>query len=73
MKGNDNDRHVVPNPDGGWDAEKEDAKRASGHFEKQSTGIKRARTIVGNAGGGETVTHGADGQIRAKDSTGRGK
>lgn len=69
MKGNDTDRHVVPNPDGGWDAEKENAKRASGHFDKQQEGIDRARTIVGKAGGGETVTHGRDGEIREKDTT----
>jgi hypothetical protein len=69
MKGNDTDRHVVPNPDGGWDAEKEDAEHASGHFDKQQEGIDHARRIVGNAGGGETVVHDRDGEIRDKDTT----
>ncbi len=69
MKDNDTNRHVVPNPDSGWDAEKEHAERASGHFDNQQEAIDRARKIVGNAGGGETVVHGRDGKIRDKGTT----
>ncbi|GAB2915728.1 DUF2188 domain-containing protein [Rhodococcus aerolatus] len=63
------DRHVVPNPDGGWDVEKESAQRASAHADTQAAATERAREIARNTGG-ETVIHGRDGQIRQKDSTG---
>lgn len=66
--GNDNDRHVVPNPDGGWDVRKEDAQRTSAHADTQADAIARARDIVHNAGGGEVVIHGRDGAIRDKDT-----
>lgn len=62
-----NDRHVVPS-DKGWDILKEGAKRASGHADTQAEAIARAREIVSNAGGGEVVIHGRDGQIRDKDT-----
>lgn len=63
-----NDRHVVPNPDGGWDVKKPGADRASSHQPTQKDAINRARDIVGNAGGGEVVIHGVNGQIRDKDT-----
>jgi len=61
-------RHVVPNPDGGWDVKKPGASRASAHTDTQAQAQDRARTILGNAGGGEMLTHGRDGEIRAKDT-----
>ena len=63
-----NNRHVVPNPDGGWDVKAPGASRASTHHDTQSAAINRAREIVHNAGGGEVVTHGRDGQIRDSDT-----
>ncbi|MDQ4213718.1 DUF2188 domain-containing protein [Microbacterium capsulatum] len=65
---NSNDRHVVPNPKGGWDVKAGDAQRASAHTDTQAKAQARARDIIGNAGGGEMLTHGRDGQIRAKDT-----
>lgn len=65
---NDNRRHVVPNPEGGWDVKKPDAERSSGHFNTQADATDRAREIVENAGGGEVVIHGRDGQIRDSDT-----
>lgn len=65
---NDNDRHVVPNPNGGWDVVKPGSERASAHKETQADAIDRAREIVGNAGGGEVNIHGRNGAIRAKDT-----
>ena len=67
MAGNPNNRHVVPNPDGGWDIKKSNAERSSGHFDRQSDAVARAKQIVHNAGGGEVKTHNREGQIR--DST----
>jgi hypothetical protein len=63
----DNERHVVPNPDGGWDVKKPGASRASAHTDVQRDAIDRAGTIVSNAGGGEVRIHGRDGRLR--DST----
>ena len=63
-----NDRHVVPNPSGGWDVEAPGADRASSHHETQGDAVDRARQIVHNAGGGEVVIHRPDGRIRDSDT-----
>ncbi len=63
------DRHVVPNPDGGWDVKAPNADRASKHEDTQAAATARAREITRNTGG-VTVVHGRDGTIRQKDSTG---
>jgi hypothetical protein len=63
-----NERHVVRNPDGGWDVKAPGAARASAHVETHAQGIDRAREIVHNSGGGEVVIHGRDGHIRDSDT-----
>jgi uncharacterized protein YdaT len=63
-----NERHVVPNNDGGWDVRKPGAERSSGHFGTQSDAIDRAREIVHNTNGGEVVIHRPDGRIRDSDT-----
>lgn len=68
MGANPNDRHVVPNPRGGWDVRAGKAERASAHLPTQAEAINRAREIVQNAGGGEVVTHGRDNKIRNSDT-----
>jgi hypothetical protein len=65
---NENERHVVPNKDGGWDVVKPNASRASSHHETQSDAINRGREILQNVGGGELNIHGRNGTIRAKDT-----
>jgi hypothetical protein len=67
-----NDRHVVRNPDGGWDVRAPGAQRSSGHADTQADAIDRAREIVGNSGGGEVVIHGRDGKIRDSDTVSPG-
>jgi len=62
------DRHVTSNPHGGWDVTKPGASRASAHADTQAQAQDRAREIIGNDGGGEMLTHGRDGTIRAKDT-----
>ena len=62
------DRHVTPNPDCGWDVTKPGASRASAHTDTQAAAQTGARQIIGNDGGGEMLTHGRDGTIRAKDT-----
>lgn len=63
-----NERHVVPNPHGGWDVRAPGADRSSSHQPTQGDAIDRAREIVGNSGGGEVVIHGRDGRIRDSDT-----
>ena len=65
-------RHVVPGSGGGWDVTKPGSSRASAHTDTQAQAVDRARDIVTNAGGGEVIIHGRDGQIRDSDTVGRG-
>lgn len=65
----DNDRHVVPNPDGGWDVKKPHADRASGHFDTKQDAVDFARGITQN-NGGELLIHNQDGKISQRDSHG---
>ena len=62
------ERHVVPNPEGGWDVVAPNAERRSSHHGTQADAIDRARGIVSNRGGGEIVIHGRDGRIRDLDT-----
>ena len=68
---NPNNRHVVPDPEGGWDVVAPHGDRSSGHFSTQREAYDRAREIVGNIGGGEVVIHGEDGRIRNSNTIGR--
>ena len=63
-----NSRHVGPNAGGGWDVYKPGSERASAHTDTQAAAQARAREILGNSGGGEMLTHGRNGAIRAKDT-----
>lgn len=65
-------RHVVPNPDGGWDVKKPGASRASSHHDTQAGAIDRGEEILHNAGGGELLTHNRDGVIRDKKTVAPG-
>lgn len=40
------DVHVVPNPDGGWDAKREDAERASKHFDKKADAVDYGKDLA---------------------------
>ena len=66
-------RHVVPNPKGGWDVKKPGASRASGHETTQGAAVKRAKDIVGNQGGGEVRIHDRKGKIRDSDTVAPGR
>lgn len=67
-----NPRHVVPNPDGGWDVKAPGASRASSHHDTQADAIDRGREIISNAGGGELHIHNRKGEIRSKDTIPQG-
>ncbi len=66
-------RHVVPNADGGWDVKAPGGKRASSHHDTQADAERRAKEIVGNAGGGEVIIHRPGGQIRDSDTVAPGR
>jgi Uncharacterized protein conserved in bacteria (DUF2188) len=63
-----NERHVVPDGDGGWDVVRPGAERSSGNFTNQGDAIDRAREIVRNSRGGEVVIHRRSGVIRDSDT-----
>ena len=67
--GNEKQRHVVPNPNGGWDIKKPNAERSSGHFDRKQDAIDRARDISRNING-ELVIHNQNGRISGGDSHG---
>lgn len=67
-----NNRHVVPNPGGGWDVKKPGADRASAHTDTKHAAEQRGRDIVRNAGGGELRIHGLDGRIQDSDTVAPG-
>ena len=60
---NREDRHVTPNPEGGWDVKAPEAERASDHKDTQAEAISRAGEITRNTGG-QTVIHKTDGTTR---------
>lgn len=66
-------RHVVPSSGGGWDVKAPGAKRSSSHHDTQADAERRAKEIVGNAGGGEVVIHRPNGEIRDSDTVAPGR
>jgi hypothetical protein len=65
------DYHVTPNPEGGWDARREGASRASSHHDTQKDAQRAATGYAGNSGGGEVRIHGTDGRIRNSNTIGK--
>jgi uncharacterized protein YdaT len=64
-----NQHHVVPNPNGGWDVEKSKSQRVSGHYDTKKEAIDAGRIMSKNQKT-ELVTHGKDGTIQNPDSHG---
>ena len=44
------EHHVVPNPDGGWDVKRENAKRSSGHYDTKQEAMDAGRRMSINQG-----------------------
>jgi len=63
------ERHVVPGKDGGWDSKRENAERASKHFETKEDAMKWSREKSGEEGS-ELIPHRKDGTIQNPDSHG---
>jgi hypothetical protein len=64
-----NTRHVVPNPNGGWDSKKGGADRASKHFETKQDAVDYSRELSKKQKT-ELVIHKKNGTIQKKDSHG---
>ena len=65
-----NERHVVKNPESGWDIKKPHAERASSHAGTKAEAILRARKICKNEGA-ECIIHGENGRFRNYSSYGK--
>jgi hypothetical protein len=65
------DYDVTPNPEGGWDARREGADRASSLHNTQREAQQAATRYAGNSGGGEVRIHGTDGRIRNTNTIGK--
>ena len=63
------ERHVVPNKDGGWDSKRENAKKASKHFDTKDDAMKWSREQIKEEGS-ELIPHRKDGTIQNPDSHG---
>jgi len=63
-----NERHVVPNPKGGWDVRAPKASRSSSHHDTQAEAEARAKQILSKNGGGEAIIHDQKGKIRDSDT-----
>lgn len=66
--GKPNKRVIQRRDDGDWEVRKPGAPRASAITPTQAEGIGRARTILGNDGGGELQVRSQKGTIRAQDT-----
>lgn len=61
--------HTVPGTDGGWDVKRQDAERASKHFDKKTDAEKYGRDLA-KKDNGEHIIHKKDGTIQKRDSYG---
>jgi len=59
---------VTKNPDGGWNAKKDGASRASFHGQTQAEVEREAKRLSSNSGGGEVRIQGRDGRFRDSDT-----
>ena len=63
------ERHVVPNPDGGWDSKKNNAQRVSKHFETKEDAMAWSKEKA-KQDGAELIPHKMDGTIQNPNSYG---
>lgn len=64
-----NTRHVVPDPNGGWNSKKGGAERASKHFDNKKDAVDYSRELSKRQKT-ELVIHKKNGKIQKKDSHG---
>lgn len=61
--------HVVPNSNGGWDSKRENAERASKHFETKEDAMQWSKERAKQVGA-ELIPHKKDGTIQNPNSYG---
>lgn len=65
-------RHVTKRPDGQWQDKAEGAKRAGSVTRTQAEAEAASKAVLNNRpGGGETIIHRPNGQIRDSDTINR--
>lgn len=64
--------YVTKNPDGTWDAKRENADRASGIFQTQQDAEIAAKEFSANSGGGEVRIQGRDNKFIDSDTVAPG-
>ena len=69
MKRGPKTHHLLPNPAGGWDVKRGDARRASSHHNTKRDAVSRGREISRNQET-ELRIHNRDGRIASSDSHG---
>ena len=62
--------HVTPDPGMGWNVKKENAERASGHFENKADAISRAKELAKSGPLGQIKIHKKDGTIQTEHTYG---
>ena len=65
---NRNERHIVPNPQGGWDVKKSGSGKTNSHHDTLADAEVSARETLAGDGGGEAVIHDTDGKVRHSDT-----
>ena len=60
--------YVTRNPDGTWNARRENSERASSIFDTQREAERQAKEFSSNSGGGEVRIQGIDGRFRDSDT-----
>jgi hypothetical protein len=68
-----NNRHVVPDPGGGWDFTPPQGRRTSSSHKTQAEAGRRAKEISAKRGGGEIRVHRRDERIRDSDTVTPGR
>lgn len=68
--GNRKERHVVPNSAGGWDSKKNNAQRASKHFNTKEEAMQWSREKAKQEKS-ELIPHKKDGTIQNPNSYGK--
>ncbi len=61
--------HVTPNADGGWDSKKNNAQRASKHFDTKAEAMDWSKERAKKSGA-ELIPHKKDGKIQNPNSYG---
>ena len=63
--------HVTPSGKGGWNVQKEGAKRASDHLGTKAEAVARGKELAKSGSLGQIKIHGQDGRIQTEHTYGK--